>query len=158
MQCDTFPRVMWSFTHRLKSSSSLAPMSTWVRWQSLFICLAGSVFSYRSEVCVMDRWLFEEQLVAVSQWRVPNIYVWWTVSSNRPPLQIRVKRSNGLWMFPTILPPIHVLFFVHCFSVSVFLSFVCVSVNFVLAFPSNEISAGVWLMLQILNAQTVSHP
>lgn len=74
------------------------------------------------------------------------------------PLQLRVKRSNGLWMFLTILPPIHVLFFVHCFSVSVFLSFVCVSVNFVLAFPSNEISAGIWLMLQILNAQTVSHP
>jgi len=66
---------MWSFTHRVKSSSSLTPMSTWDRLQSLFICLAGSVFSYRRDVCVMDRWLFEEQLVAVSRWRAPNIYV-----------------------------------------------------------------------------------
>ncbi len=78
--------------------------------------------------------------------------------SKRPPLQLRIKRSNGLWMFLTILPPIHVLFFVHCFSVSVFLSFVFASVYFVLALPSNEIRAGVWLILQILNAQTVSHP
>lgn len=141
------------------SHSSPAPMSTWVRWQSLFICLAGSVFFYRRSVCVMDRWLFEEQLVSVSRLPTPNIYVCGGLSPLQPsPLYLRVQRSNVEGMFPIIRPSSHTLYFMHCFSLSVSLSFVCIIVNVFLALPSNEISIGVWLMLQILNTQTVSHP
>lgn len=120
----------------------------------IYLSCRKCVFLQERSVCDGQVIIWGAACGSLSMASAKYLRLWWTVSSPT----VRVKRSNGLWMFPTILPPIHVLFFVHCFSVSVFLSFVCASVIFVLALPSNEISAGIWLMLQILNAQTVSHP
>lgn len=125
----------------------------------IYLSCRKCVFLQERSVCVMDRWLFEEQLVSVSRLPTPNIYVCGGLSHLQlSPLYLRVQRSNVEGMSPIILPSTHILYFVHCSSLSVSLSFVCVIVNVVLALQSNEISIMVWLMLQILNTQTVTHP